>query len=436
MTDYLVTFKPLGDYSFGSDRRFSFVGKNNYSKDEYAPYFIRTNPVPEQSTVFGMIRYLILVSNGIQLKQDFQYDDDTRDNMKELIGEKSFSLNGSVQHFGKLEKISPIFLLKNSEEIVIPNPFNNKQGKEEIDQFAPMILEKEIKVSTSFGEISLPKTKEYNPKEGYGDGYYNIKTGCLEAIEDIFMTKVATGVRRVTQKDLQNLKKNIRDLCKSFVCKSFVNEDMKQEVPKLDRKSNLSLTEFINDFMDLLDEHNKGEKNHFQEELEKLIKNYDADRLFKREVHQLQKDYEFAVYVKVKDDITLKNSIVPMGQKGTLFKVSVVKESKDNLEKDNLESKITEHFQKHTPQGQTWQYCLSDVCLVDDVKGFAILEEKLVRQLHTDLSENRLKGLDLQGTSLLYKAGSVFYGDNAILVKTGLEPAGYNTIYKITGSKE
>ena len=425
MTDYLVTFKPLGDYSFGSDRRFSFVGRNNYSKDEYAPYFIRTNSVPEQSTVFGMIRYLILVSNGIQLKQDFQYDDDTRDKIEALIGKKSFSLNGSVQHFGKLEKISPILLLKNSEEIVIPNPFNNKQGKEGIEQFAPMILEEEFKVSTSFGEIALPKSKEYNPKEGYGNGYYNIKTGCLEAIEDIFMTKVATGVRRVTQKDLGRLKQNIRDLCESFV-----DDAMRQKVSNLDRKSNLSLTEFINDFMDLLDEHKKGEINHFQEELEKLIKNYDADRLFKREVHQLQKDYEFAVYVKVKDDITLKDSIVPMGQKGTLFKVSV-QESEDNLE-----SKITEHFQKHTPQGQTWQYCLSDVCLVDDVKDFAILEEKLVRQLHTNLSKNRLKGLDLQGTSLLYKAGSVFYGDNAILVKTGLEPAGYNTIYKITGSKE
>ena len=93
MTDYLVTFRPLGDYSFGSDRHFSFVGRNNYSKDEYAPYFIRTNSVPEQSTVFGMIRYLILVSNGIQLNQDFQYDENTRDKIKALIGEKSFSLN-------------------------------------------------------------------------------------------------------------------------------------------------------------------------------------------------------------------------------------------------------------------------------------------------------------------------------------------------------
>ena len=424
MTDYLVTFRPLGDYSFGSDRRFSFVGKNNYSEDEYAPYFIRTNRVPEQSTVFGMIRYLILVSNGILLKQDFHYDEDSRDIMKALIGEKSFSLNGGVRDFGKLEKISPIFLLKNSEEIVIPNPFNNKQGKEGIEQFAPMILEEEIKVSTSFGEIALPKSKEYNPKEGYGNGYYNINTGYLEAIEDIFMTKVATGVRRVTQKDLQELKKNIQTLCKSFV-----NDAMKQEVSNLDRNSNLSLTEFINDFMDLMDKHNKGEENNFQEELEKLSKNFDADRLFKREVHQLQKDYEFAVYVKVKDSIILKDGIVPMGQKGPLFKVSV-KESEDNLE-----SEITERFQKHTPQGQTWQYCLSDVCLVDDVQSFAILEEKLVRQLYTDLSENRLKGLSLQDHHLLHKAGSVFYGDDKIPLKSGIEEAGYNVICKIEGSK-
>ncbi len=426
MTEYLVTFKPLGDYSFGSDRRFSFAGRNNYSADEYAPYFIRTNRVPEQSTVFGMIRYLILVSNGIELNQDFQYDGNTRNKIEALIGEKSFSLNGSVQHFGKLEKISPIFLLKNSEEIVIPNPFNNKQGKEGIEQFAPMILE-EIKVSTSFGEISLPKSKEYNPKEGYGNGYYNINTGCLEAIKDIFRTKVATGVRRVTQNDLQNLKINIRDLCESFV-----NDAMKQGGSNLDSNSNLSLTEFINDFMDLLDEHNKREKNLFQEELEKLIKNFDADRLFKREVHQLHKDYEFAVYVKVKDNFILKDGIVPMGQKGTLFKVSVQK-SENN--ENNLESEITKHFQKHTPKGQTWHYCLSDVCLLNDVTGFAILEEKLVRQLHTDLKENRLKGLSLQGHHLLYKAGSVFYGDDKIPLKSGIEAAGYNVICKIEGSK-
>ena len=425
MTDYLVTFRPLGDYSFGSDRRFSFVGKNNYSEDEYAPYFIRTNRVPEQSTVFGMIRYLILVSNGIDLKQDFQYDENTRDKIKALIGEKSFSLNGGVQSFGKLEKISPIFLRKNSKEVVIPNPFNNKQGREGIAQLEPMILEEEITLPTSFGEIALPKSKEYNPKEGHGDGYYNINTGRLETTEDIFRTKVATGVRRVTQNDLGKLRQNLRELCKSFV-----NEDMKQEVSSLDRNSNLSLTEFINDFMDLLEKYNKEEKNHFQEKLEKLTRNFDADRLFKREVHQLQKDYEFAVYVTVEKGVQLTDGLVSMGQKGSLFKVSV-QESEDNLE-----SEITEHFQKHTPQGQTWQYCLSDVCLLDDVKDFAILEEKLVHQLHTDLSKNRLRGLDLQGSSLLYKAGSVFYGDDAISVKTGLEPAGYNTIYKITGNKE
>ena len=430
MTDYLVTFRPLGDYSFGSDRRFSFVGKNNYSEDEYAPYFIRTNRVPEQSTVFGMIRYLILVSNGIKLKQDFQYDGNTRNDIEALIGVKSFSLNGGVQDFGKLEKISPIFLrkiCKNSEEIVIPNPFNNKQGKEGIEQFEPIILEKEFTLSTSFGEIALPKSKEYNPKEGYGDGYYNINTGRLETIEDIFRTKVVTGVRRVTQNDLVKLRQNLLDLCKLFVNATM---KQKQEVSNLDKNSNLSLTEFINDFMDLLEKYNKEKKNHFQEELEKLSKNFDADRLFKREVHQLQKDYEFAVYVTMEKGVQLTDGLVSMGQKGTLFKVSV-QESEDNLE-----SEITEHFQKHTPQGQTWQYCLSDVCLVDDVRSFAILEEKLVRQLHTDLSKNRLKGLDLQGSSLLYKAGSVFYGDDAISVKTGLEPAGYNTIYKITGSKE
>ena len=181
-------------------------------------------------------------------------------------------------------------------------------------------------------------------------------------------------------------------------------------------------------FMEL----DKSKVEYTQEELEKLSQSFDEDRLFKREVHQLQKGYEFAVYVTVKEGVQLTGGLVSMGQKGSLFKVSVQK-SENN--ENNLESEITKHFQKHTPKGQTWHYCLSDVCLLNDVTGFAILEEKLVRQLHTDLKENRLKGLSLQGHHLLYKAGSVFYGDDKIPLKSGIEAAGYNVICKIEGSK-
>jgi len=81
------------------------------------------------------------------------------------------------------------------------------------------------------------------------------------------MTKVSTGVRRVTQNDLQELKKNIQALCKSFVNAAM---KQKQEVSNLDKNSNLSLTEFINDFMDLLEKYNKEKKITFK----KNWKNY------------------------------------------------------------------------------------------------------------------------------------------------------------------
>ncbi len=46
------------------------------------------------------------------------------------------------------------------------NQHNNKQEKEGIDQFEPIILEEVFTLSTSFGEIAIPKSKEYNPKKG------------------------------------------------------------------------------------------------------------------------------------------------------------------------------------------------------------------------------------------------------------------------------
>ncbi|HEM3702812.1 TPA: hypothetical protein U1D11_001330 [Streptococcus suis] len=185
---YLVTFTPLEAYFFGGNRQFQFKNRENYSEDDFSPYFIKGNPLPEQSTIFGSLRYLILEQAGL-IKKDFNYSADERKAMEEFVGTASFSLLVERESFGKIQRISPLFFLKNNKEKIIPTPFN---FVEENDRYRPMKLQ-DRPVQTTYGKLYLPVEGAYDPKQGYRTGYYNLQTGREE--EKIYKTVVVTGNR-------------------------------------------------------------------------------------------------------------------------------------------------------------------------------------------------------------------------------------------------
>lgn len=191
MTTYLVTFTPLEPYAFGLERIFSFI--DGTAQKEYHPYFVKTSPIPEQTALLGTLRYLLLEENKL-LKRDFDYAGLAQE---QCIGRKSFQFDSSTsQSFGLIKNISPLFLLKSDNEVIIPNPMNNIGGK---GLFSPMRLETR-KFPSSMGEISFPCKKkdgtdelQYNPKDGHASGYYNITAG---KVESPFQTTVLVGNRK------------------------------------------------------------------------------------------------------------------------------------------------------------------------------------------------------------------------------------------------
>ena len=191
MTTYLVTFTPLEPYAFGLERNFSFI--DGTAQKEYHPYFVKTSPIPEQTALLGTLRYLLLEENKL-LKRDFDYAGLAQE---QCIGRKSFQFDSfTSQSFGLIQNISPLFLLKSDNEVIIPNPMNNIGGK---GLFSPMKLETE-EFRSSMGKISFPfKKKEgtdelqYNPKDGHASGYYNITAG---KVESPFQTTVLVGNRK------------------------------------------------------------------------------------------------------------------------------------------------------------------------------------------------------------------------------------------------
>jgi len=102
MNKYLVTLKPLTPFFFGGENTFG-DGKINY--------FARSNYMPQQTTLLGMLRHELLIQNKLI------GTDPKSNNWKSLIGENSFQkLNGEfVDDFGAIINISPLFLSNGQE---------------------------------------------------------------------------------------------------------------------------------------------------------------------------------------------------------------------------------------------------------------------------------------------------------------------------------
>ncbi len=109
MTKYFIKLTPLAPFFFGGEKTFG-DGKN-------VNYFAKSNPFPQQTTVLGMLRKEILIQGSIYKEKWSEYSVDDKKKMKELIGEKSFQLD-SENNFGKIEKLSPVFISDGNENFI------------------------------------------------------------------------------------------------------------------------------------------------------------------------------------------------------------------------------------------------------------------------------------------------------------------------------
>lgn len=177
---------PLEAYMFGTDQKFKYPDEKLTGKESY---FIKSNEVPEQTTILGLLRFLILKQKGL-FHSDFHYNEEERKIINSYIGSDSFCFEKTEeQDFGYIKEISPVFLMDEIGNYYIKNPFHNKKGI----GYAPIELTKE-EIETSAGRIRIPKVGEYDAKKGYALGYYNLKNGSI--YNDIFSSNIILGNRK------------------------------------------------------------------------------------------------------------------------------------------------------------------------------------------------------------------------------------------------
>lgn len=185
--------KPLGEYFFGGERNFGF-GNTEREKSEY---FIRSEEVPNQSTLLGMLRFMILKKEG-QLNETWKISQEQREIQNTLIGKEGFSINldGMKKNYGKLDSLTPLFLLDHQGQRYIKTPLNHKVGEK---SYTPLTMKGNV--YTNKGTSILPEG--YVAKEGLEDSYLNIDDRSKELIgkEKIFGSLEHTRISKSSTED-------------------------------------------------------------------------------------------------------------------------------------------------------------------------------------------------------------------------------------------
>ena len=94
---YLIKLKPIDKFFFGGEMTFSFDGDDS----EYASYVIKSNYFPQQTSLLGMLRFLILRNSPYF--ENGHIKSGCIKHVEDLIGEKSFSIK-EKRTYGVIEK--------------------------------------------------------------------------------------------------------------------------------------------------------------------------------------------------------------------------------------------------------------------------------------------------------------------------------------------
>lgn len=179
MKSYLVTLTPQEPYFFGNEKTFLFDKEENQGQRGNS-YFIRSERTPLQSTLMGMMRYILMPHK----------DYDHLSENAPVIGSESFKIDAENQTFGVIKKIHSLFLIKNGERFVV-TPFDCKPN---VKSYTPFSGYEEIE--TDNGKKLF--TPDYDPKEGLADSYTSLSDGKLVPAGEIFGTETRVGNLKTT----------------------------------------------------------------------------------------------------------------------------------------------------------------------------------------------------------------------------------------------
>ncbi len=175
---YRMKLKPVTSYYFGDERGFGVEEKQNY--------LVKSRHWPQQTTLLGMLRYLLLREKGLLAATDQQVSP----NAAALIGAESFRLDagqanlGGPLDFGAIRQIGPLYLL-DGDTAWFPAPLFH--GKAAEPQAAHAWL--------GYGKQPAMLLEGYDAKE-YEAAKLISAAGDLISQGDVFLEQTQTGIHK------------------------------------------------------------------------------------------------------------------------------------------------------------------------------------------------------------------------------------------------
>ena len=189
MSKYQITLTPVDKFFFGGEMTFQ-VGDNE--KDEYntqfKSYIIKSAMFPQQTSLLGMLRFLILRNGGNDVFANGHITN--KDNAKKLIGERSFSVNEThcKNLFGVIKGISHVRVRRTKDNLT--------KDLEYAPLFKELKFDKASNGTYNLKDFSIPciSKEEYKAKDGLSvlltDGEKPYK------LDDVFKEDRRIGIDR------------------------------------------------------------------------------------------------------------------------------------------------------------------------------------------------------------------------------------------------
>lgn len=364
MSRYLVTLKPLEPYFFGNHRRLQYPKKNNMKEEHNrlqstpgnevkVEYYIESEDTPSQTTLLGVLRFLILKKAG---KLTSKGNKPSAKDTKDLIGARGFQLLSKSQleknnydevTYGKLKSVGSLFLVDEQDNYYVPCPLNHKKNdiqngeKVKLLSYTPFEMEKLDCVDG----MLLPT--DYKAKDGLCEAYVclNDNATILEK-SDIFQEDEHVGV--LTGKTSSDSEKTVH---KAFFKRKY-----------------------------------------------KILSS-------QKGIMEGAKEFKFAFFIEVEEMVLPEREIITLGQQNCPFQFELIEESKLNDGKKNIDfSALCKYYEEE----YAVYYAMSPIIFLKTPKNllYHISKNKFFQCLQE--TEDK-KGHKRSELFQIVDAGSVFY---------------------------
>ena len=182
MSRYLIILTPTDRFFFGGDMTFTV----NENETEFTSYIIKSNKFPQQTSLLGMLRFLLLSNDDTAFNKADQKIN-CQKTAVELIGERSFNPKHN-NSFGKIENLYPCFLQKKCG-----SNWNNIQIAP-ADYGMNVNFENAKPALINDQSIEIPEMN-YDAKE-YVEPVYICAGNCEIKESEIFQEDIRNGINR------------------------------------------------------------------------------------------------------------------------------------------------------------------------------------------------------------------------------------------------